>query len=359
MLIHNPLPVGSIDTISMKYYLYLLSLSLFVFSCREENKIPDVSHIQAPTQIYHFSQDLFATDTTDMLSQLKGLQKAYPAFFPLYFNAAVAILNDTILDEVAAVEIKEFLKYDSIVALQNNVQAKFGEFSRWERELQDLNKRIKYYFPEEKVPSYYTFISEYSYGSFIFNDTMGRDGIGIGLDLYLGPDYDYRARNPYDNSFSAYLTKNYTPDFITKLAAESWVVDKMPPPRDNRLVDGLIYEGKRLFLIKKLVPTIPDTVLFGHTPEQMDWLKENERNIWAHLLDEDLIYTRDNGKIIRLINPSPSSAGMPPESPGQAALYSAYKIVDFFAKRNPDMNLKELMELNDAQKILSGSRYKP
>lgn len=343
----------------MKYLLYFLSLSFLLVSCRNDRKIPDVRHVNASAQIYHFSQDLFTVDTTEMLPELKRLQKSYPAFFPLYFFNAVHILNDTVIDNVAATQVKDFIYYDSIAALNKVVQSKYQDFGPWEKNLEDLNKRIKYYFPDIKVPSYYTFISEYSYGSFIFNDTMNRDGIGIGLDMYLGPDFDYRSRNPYDNSFSQYLTRNYTPDFIIKRAAESWVKDKLPLPLDNRLIDHLIYEGKKLYIIESLVPYIQDTVLLEHPPEQARWVKENEQNIWAHLLAEELLYTRDNGKIIRLVNPAPSSSGMPPESPGQAALYSGYRIVDMFMRRNPDVTIKELIEMNDYQKILSGARYKP
>lgn len=343
----------------ISYILFLSGMITLLLSCGKDKSIPDVSHIETPLQIYHFSQDLFSIDTTEALSQVKELKRAYPTMFPLYFTNIVPILRDTTLNAFAAREIKRFIQDSSIVAIYDTTRDIYADFSHWEREFDKLNKYMKYYFPEEKTPSYYTMITEYAFGAFIFEDTLQRDGIGIGLDMFLGPEYDYRSRNPYSNSFSNYLVWKYTPDFIVKAAADVWISDKLTPPRDNRLLDLLLHEGKKIYIAEQLLPHTADTVLFSYPPEQLAWVKENELNIWAHLLSEKLIYTRDNGKIIRLINPAPSTSEMTTESPGQAALYCGYKIIDNYMKLHPEVSLKELTRLTDAQKILTDARYKP
>lgn len=343
----------------MKYaILFICCIGIFL-SCNQDRAIPDVSNINAPVHVYRFDRDLFLIDTTHIFSEIKVLKKDYPAFFPLYFHKVLPILTDTSLVKADALKILDFITDERIRTLYNETQERFKDFTTWKKQLHFLNKYIKYYYPDEIPPNYYTFISEYAFAAFIFNDTSDYDGIGIGLDMFLGSDYDYRKKNPYDNSFSDYLNRNYTPDFIIKRVAEVWIADNIPPPRENRLLDKLLYEGKKIYILKKLIPTIQDTVLFGYKPSQLEWVKENEHNIWAHLIAQDLIYTHDYTKIVRMLEPSPHTVGMPPEAPGQAVLYCGYQIINNYMNLHPETSLKELSGLNDAQKILSNSRYKP
>ncbi len=343
----------------MKYCILLSFTILCFLSCSENQKTPDVSNVKAPIHVYRFSQDLFNLDTSDMLSGLNKLQKSYPAFFPLYFKQVMPILQDTSLDAISADKVRKFITDDRIRKLYDTTQLVFKDFSQWKNKLHTLNKFMKYYFPKEETPTYYTFLSEYAYASFIFNDTSGRDGIGLGLDMFLGNSYNYIRKNPYDNSFSDYLNWQYTPDFLVKRAAEVWVADKIAPPKENRLLDRLIYEGKKIYILDKLIPALADTVLYGYRPAKLKWVQENEQNMWAYLLSEDLIFSHDYGKINKLINPSPHTTGMPPEAPGQAVLYCAYKIIYKYMSLHPDVTLLELCKMTDAQKILSEARYKP
>lgn len=340
-------------------HIVLFIVLTFILACQNEKEAPDVSNIKASANVHHFSEDLFSIDTTKMVAELHSLKKKYPAFFSLYFTNVLPILQDTSIDENSVVKIRNFITDKRIVKLYDTTQVVYQSFKPYKEQLKSANKFIKYYFPDKKPPSYYTFISEYSYAAFIFSDSSGRDGIGIGLDMFLGPSYNYRAKNPYDNSFSDYLVRKYTPDFLVKRAIESWVTDKLALPKQRRLIDNLIYEGKKLYLLDKLIPSIQDTVLFGYKADQLKWVKANEQNIWAHLLSEDLLYTKDKGKVTKLINPAPHSSGMPKKAPGQAILYCGYKIIDNYMKLHPELSLRELMQLTDSQDILSNARYKP
>ena len=97
----------------------------------------------------------------------------------------------------------------------------------------------------------------------------------------------------------------------------------------------------------------------GYTKEQLQWCQLSEHSIWKHLITNALLYSNDKSEIDKFINPSPSSRGMPAESPGQLVNWVGLQIVKKFMKNNPEMSLKELMLINDAQFILQQSKYKP
>ena len=107
------------------------------------------------------------------------------------------------------------------------------------------------------------------------------------------------------------------------------------------------------------MPYTPDSIRLELPQTQVDWLKDNELEMWAHFLKEELLYSTDFQKFRKLVDYSPSSPGMPAEAPGRTANYMGLKIVEAFMQRYPDLSLQDLLSLEDAQYILEQSRYKP
>jgi hypothetical protein len=129
--------------------------------------------------------------------------------------------------------------------------------------------------------------------------------------------------------------------------------------RGSRLIDQMIHNGKQLYILDCILPETPDSIKLGYTAKQTQWVKENEPQMWAHFLKENLLYSTELEKIGKLLNPSPNSPGMPPEAPGRTANYVGMQIIKQFMKRNPNINFEALVKMNDAQKILDLSKYKP
>ena len=108
-----------------------------------------------------------------------------------------------------------------------------------------------------------------------------------------------------------------------------------------------------------LLPYTQDSIIIEYTEDQLNWCDENQIQIWAYFLKEDLFYETDNNKINKLVNPAPNHPNMPPEAPGRTGNYIGWKIVEAFMQRQPDMTLSDLVAYEDEQKILEISKYKP
>jgi hypothetical protein len=92
---------------------------------------------------------------------------------------------------------------------------------------------------------------------------------------------------------------------------------------------------------------------------QAAWLPDNEREMWAFFLKENLFYSGDYQKIRKYIEYSPGSPGMPDEAPGRTANWVGWQIIKAYMTRYPDTTMEQLIALKDAQKILDDSKYKP
>lgn len=141
---------------------------------------------------------------------------------------------------------------------------------------------------------------------------------------------------------------------------EAWIEDYMGQQTGNRLIDHMMYHGKKLHLLKQLIPEANDSVIIEYTQEQMDWMSNNEEEMWTFYLKNELFYSTDQYKIKRLTFPAPNSTaiGMPSSAPGRTGNYLGLKIVESFVNRNPEMDFKKLQEM-DAQRLLESSKYKP
>jgi uncharacterized protein YjaZ len=97
----------------------------------------------------------------------------------------------------------------------------------------------------------------------------------------------------------------------------------------------------------------------GFTPDEMSWCTENEARIWAHLVDEELLFKTEYMTINKWINQAPFVAGIPKESPGRLGQWVGWQIVRAYMNENPSITVQELMQNDNAQDILNRSKYKP
>lgn len=344
----------------MRYLLILIIFS--VLSCKEESRYPEgYDPANVPEiKIGRFEQALFKVDTSRLEESVASLKKEFPEMSRIFFESVVQwTKNVDSLDPKFFERAIRFYRDPTAYELFRLVNSKFGSLDSQEAKLRDATGLAAFYFPEFKPPRFYTLISGFNVGNFIFEDEGGVDGLGIGLDFFLGPDFDYRSLDPTNPAFSQYINRTFNPDHLVKKTWEVWVEDKIGPEPGDRLIDYIIHRGKRQYILSRLLPEIPDTVLFEFNTIELDWCSENRKAIWSYFTSENLLYENSFSKIQKYINPSPDSPGMPSVAPGQTGTYIGYYIIEAYMKRNPTINLQSLIKETDSQKILDLSKFKP
>ena len=327
-----------------------------VSSCGHKGKnIPDVSDIEIDFKINRFEQDLFKVDTVDFKNAIGELEQKYPEFSSIYFNDILASNDPRIAPAGPESFIKGFISDERINKLNDTCQIAYANFEQVEKQFEQAFKFYKHYFPGLPIPDVVTFISEYYIGVLIY----GEDKLGVGLDFFLGPDYDYKNYNPGNPNFSDYLTRSFNKDHLVSKALTVLIEDKLGQPTGQRLLDWMVHNGKKRYILDRLLPSAPDSVIFEHTSKQMKWLEDNELEMWSYFIGEELLYSTNFKDIRKYIESSPASPGMPQEAPGNTGTWMGYKIVEAYMKKFPATSLPDLIRLDDSQKILTASMYKP
>lgn len=341
--------------------LTLLSLiTLLLWSCGEDNAFPppDISGISAPVTLVRFERELLQVDTADLASGLERLDERFPEFSEVYFRHIIPLRRGDLSPEEQLLALKAFLTYPLIQEIGTNVQTRFSDadLEGQRQQLEEALRYYKFYLPDAPRPdTLLTFFSQFELAAVLY----GTGDLAVGLDFFLGPDFDYHSVDPRETIFSNYLARTYTPAHMTAKLLRALIEDQVVKPRGGRLIDELIYEGKKLFLLDRVLPFTPDSILQEVTAAQMEWLENNEVQIYAYLQQENYLYSTDPILIRKYTQPSPSTQGMPAAAPGQAVNFLGKKIVEAYVQHNPQVTMEQLLSIQDGQKILAGARYKP
>ncbi len=336
------------------WLVIIITIGLILSGCRgcdQGTRPPDVSHLDGSFNLVRTEQILFAVDSLAHPEVFGELRNEHPVFWDLYFTH---ILQEPDTADAWRSAVSNLL----LRHLADTAAVILGDIDDVVDELRRSFQYLQYYFPGNRVPNVYTLVSGFGYFPFIFEDGE-RDGLGISLEMFFGADFPYQEYVGNVEVFSEYLARSYNRDHLAKKTIDVLVDDLVGPRSGDRLIDQMIHNGKKLYILEHLMPGLPDTVLFEFTPAQLAWCYENERDIWIHLLGDDLLYSNQMLRIQKLVNYSPNVPGMPPEAPGRVANWTAWRILHALKRRNPSLRPLDLLSMRDAQAIVEAARYRP
>jgi hypothetical protein len=337
----------------LKYTLGLFALSIFI-SCGGE-KAPDVDNVTDQIEVIRFDEMLMDLDTNNLAEGLKTLETAESDIFNLYFRQLIPLTRS---EQHDVAKLSDFIKNTNVRKSNETIETKFNSM---DDELEDIGQAISYlkhYLPTSEIPNIYTLYGDYSYQAFIFEESDGQDAVGICLDMFLGPDHNYKAIDPKSPLFSDYITDRYQRSYIPIKVLGVMIEDILGPMKGTRLLDHMIYQGKKQYILSKVFPKTSQATLLEYSKSEYQWSTQSELGIWDFFLDQELIFDTDQQKINSYINEAPRSKGMPEESPGRTGYYIGYQIVKAFMDKT-DGTIENLVDNVDNDELFRLSKYKP
>ena len=247
-------------------------------------------------------------------------------------------------------ELIDFTQNKDMREAYDSVDFLFADFTAFEKELEFAFWQFSDYFPSYPVPEITTFFGGFNYGVVTYDDN-----IAIGLENFLGEDSKYYQLLGSPN----YLRFQKQKKFIVSNVMEVWLNEYFRQYLSGSdLLAQLIYKGKVMYCIDKMLPEMLIEDKFRFTNEQMNWVEENEASIWQYIVNKDLLFSSDENKFRSFIDYAPFAKGMPSKAPGRVAYFIGYKMVNEYMDNN-EIDVEELMYLTDSRKFLQQSKYKP
>jgi len=343
-----------ISTPNIKIQIYsIFFIGLLLSACNRHKKV-DVSSIHLDVTIERFDKDFNSMQVKPMNQQAAYLKNKYGIFYKDFIEQILQAgnINDTAYYQT----LRDVFKGKPYKDLQHDVDSVYPNLDKQNAELTDAFRRIKYYFPQQKLPKIYAYFS-----GFEAQTSIGDGYFAVGLDLFLGANS--RFYPALTKAYPHYLSRNFTPENITPRVVESIVRENMFPENDDNgtLLSKMIYNGKIMYFMDQVLPDLADTTKIQYTGKQLEWCNKFESSIWGYFLDQNLLYETDYPKIQKYLTVAPFTPGVGEnnESAPKLGIWIGWQIVKKYMDKHPDITLPQLMAEKDEQKILNDSKYHP
>lgn len=345
----------------MNKLIFPLFFSVFFVACNN-SKGPDVSGIKISVSTQRFDQDFFSIDSNNVAASIPGLGQKYPVLLPYFLDNVIGLGDASPQNNFYADEVKRFIHLNRPV--YDSVQVQFKNIDPLKNEFEKAFQYVKYYYPEYKIPKLVTVVGPVDALAQMRNGDMstcflGPDLLAVGLQFYLGKDFSiYHAEYFINNVAPLFRSRRFSKEYITADAMKV-IADDISPDKSSgkSLIEQMIEKGKQWYLLDHLMPFAPDSIKTGYTQKQLDWCKEYEGLIWTEIVRTENLYSIEPSVIQTYIGESPTTQGMPADSPGNIGPWVGWQIVKKYAG-NSNASLQDVMKA-DAKKILDEAKYKP
>jgi len=333
------------------YILFVLVLTLFFLSCKRNPYKIRISPPRVNIEVKRLEKDLFTINPEEIGVRLPGLKAKYDRFLQLF---SYVINAGDINDPSFADFLVRFCTDRQNNDVYNQVISLYPELKYVEKGLSDAFSNYLHYFPGKAVPGVYSCISGFN-NSIITGDSV----LGFSLDRYLGAGCEYYPRLEIYSYMSARMTPDYiVPDCIYGWGASEWDFGLMKYPVDN-VITEMLHEGKLKYFEKCMLPDLADEIIFGFTPGQMKFCRNNEGQMWQYLVENDLVFKTDQFTVRKLVGDAPFTSYFTNESPGRAAVWIGFRIIESYMEKNRRTSLEDIMKNLNIQEILELARYSP
>ena len=329
---------------------YIVALVWILCGCGNEYQyIPkDIESVEV--DIVRFDRAQLSVRPDNVWVDIHQLYADYEAFMPLFVEGVLGIpVEDTtyLCDMYARFLTDTMMGFSQTNAL---AQEKFANVDSLQETINLAFARLHYLYPNWEIPTVYLFVSGFNSSVIYYENIMG-----VGVDMYLGSDYPYYNQVVYD-----YQKQTMRKECVAGDLLSMYLAYNIPYNSEyNRLLDQMIFRGKQMFLLGQLLPNEPAWEIIGYSKEQWDWCLQYERAIWTRIMENRDLFKTESSVLSSYLNDGPFTAVVTQDSPGRLGLWMGWRIVDSYMQNNKDVTLLELMNSNDAQKILEQSFYKP
>ena len=335
--------------ISQKIGFVLLLTVLGLASCSDEpRKKVNIEEVSAEVKLRRFDEDFFSMREATLQEDLSALKAKYPNFYPFYQQDIMQWAEEEELENC-----RLLISDTNVAKLRDTIGQLFGDFSEQMAILNPAFKRFHYHFPEAALPEIVI-----AYTEFLFRSGTDSAALVLPLEMYLGESYPVYA---FFN-IPTYMLRRMNKEHLPAVAMTAWLDQTFGTlPAGRRFIDQMIKEGKQLYYLQNVLPDMHDSLITGWSGDQLNWLKENEFQMWTYYINDEYLYSNDGAMFMPLLTDGPFTAApnIPPGSAPRIGAYSGWQIVKKYMEANPDLSLLDLMTEMDSDKILRESGYRP
>lgn len=327
--------------VCLRILLLFSFVSISFFSCNTDKRHDaDTSDTSIEIASENLDQELLASKS---VADVEAFLNKHPHLMQVYF--AEAQLDPKQL----AAQLFNIFHNPDFRAFNTQLDQIIGDRkSTILNPLREAFKQIKYHYPEFQLPKIQFITSGFTGTDLYISDSL----IIIGLDYFGGPKAMFRP-DVFDYQLRRYQKEYIVPSIVF---FESNRFNKMDPADHSMLADMVGY-GKGYAFVKQIMPSTPDSLVLGYSAENLRRTYASQHDIWAYFIAGKLLYEKVDLRKKKFIEERPFTTEIGPKVPGAIGRWLGWRIVNRYRAENPGITLPQLMETDNAARILQDSGY--
>ena len=328
---------------------FLALIACLVTGCKSHPLEVDISGIDLRVELERFDRELFALGQDTLDRAIDEMYLRYGDFFDV-FNVHVIGIGQASSRRYPSY-LSMFINDPTNREVYDYTEQVYASTQLLEQELSDGFRHYLYHYPDSLPPRVVAYVSRFNQGLFTVDHF-----VGVGLDQYLGSDCSYYQQMGTPN----YLVQKKEPARVPLEVMYAWATSIYPynDSLDN-VLSRMIWHGQLAWFVDAMFPEIDEMLKMGFTADQMKWCRNNEKQMWTHLVEEKLLFSSEPLNIRKLVEDAPYTSFYTSESPGRAAVWQGWQIVKAYSARFPKLTVHQIMSQRNYQALLRESRYNP
>ena len=323
--------------------IMIIGMVILFTSCNEDcNDNSNISDQKVVIKYTPLENQLRSTESVDDLTTLLSSNRAMSD----YFLHAEQYPSDTILASRMYRQVKD-LYMDTLFT---QTEKKFNDMPKLVSQMEKAYQRIKYYYPNAKIPRLQTMVTGF-YNDLYISDSL----IIIGLDYFVGKDGSYKPNDIPNYILKRYEKENLLPIVFTFISNNYNKGDF----KHNSLLADMINLGKSYYFVSQILPCTDESLIIGYDKEEWKLVIENQEVIWANLIENEMLYETEDFMKNKFIGERPNIPEINEKCPGRIGAWVGWEIVKAYMENNPSVSLQELMDNRDAHTIFQQAKYRP
>ncbi len=326
-------------------FLYALTFGLLVWSCSSKKEAQAIQ--------WDFQRVEREMASAKSEAEMGSLLSKHPEISIGYFSASpdkMPYLAQDLFRLYANPALRKF--YD-----QSQEAAFFGG-DALEKELKEAFTKIQTEFPGIKTPKIRTVFSgfggvgggEFTAQNLVVSDSL----IIIGLDFFMGSQGLYKAPNVYEYQMRRLEPKALVAQVILQYSA--FLIKQTE--NDASLLSDMIWYGKGYVFTKTILPSTPDSLIFGYTQQEIAETNAFQKEVWEHFIDRKLLFSTDKTVKGKYLDDRPKTTEIGPACPGGIGRWLGWRIVDSYWKQKPKISLAKILTDPEANRLFLDSGYR-
>ncbi|MAO32469.1 MAG: hypothetical protein CL824_03090 [Crocinitomicaceae bacterium] len=318
---------------------YSIILIFSIYACSSNPLDVNASNVKVDLEYINIDSSLRNSNNQNKIKFHNKFKIDFPYLYRRAYGQFIGI--DFNSDEQFLSSINQYYSDPYISRLQKRI-AQLGNLKNEKEKIHQSFQYLKYHFPKMQLPKKIAFISS----TFAHRTPVTKDNIGISLECYLDNKSKVIKELPVKD-FPQYYIEELNQKYMVRDVIQEWVSKKILLHNDHlQFAEKMIYWGKVLYLINASIPDADLSLICRYSPNDFKWAEDKESDIWKHIIDQKMLYKRNDLTDKGWFSEAPFTSGLPNESPQRLGQYIGYKMVLSYMAVNPNIALKELIKVS-------------